>query len=864
MKRVIKHLINLFPGGGAKTSAVPFSVLFTSFQGILATNNRVLERIADLNDKLGGNYIFDRHYIDATCQELSDLVLKLIHGLETMAPKKYLALFSSFRRISADIEKDLSGNRSYCPFGDLTVPYVDINHDAEETVGGKNANLAELHNFLGLRIPRGFAVTGTAFHRFLGKNNLSQKIDDIHHDWISGKISLEEAAGKSRKLIMATSLPGNLEKAVSTSLAQLTPESKTKTLFLAIRSSALGEDGALSFAGQYKSLLNVPAAKFADAYRQVVASAYSEKAMTYRQETGFQEDEVTMAVACQIMVDAVASGVIYTLDPQGHDHTMQLGATWGLGAPLVSGQVTGDHFTIDRRGSHPIKTMKVMRKEKGLYPLSEGGTALKQIPVEQQTQVCLNTHQVKQIAETGLIIEKYFKKPQDIEFAIDRQGELILLQTRPLNIKLEKAPKAAELSERLSHCSILFRDRGEIAQKGVGTGKVYMLSDASPLRDFPAGGILVARFASPQLAKVMARASAVLTDVGSTTGHLATVAREFRVPCILNIGIATEQLSPDQEITVDADANVIYECLVDELSFYDLTEESIEETMEYRLLRRVLKNISPLNLVDPAKKDFTPEACRTFHDITRFVHEKAVEELIDRNYYQHHSPHTASGKLLWRIPMDLVLIVIDGGLKPGYQKGEVTRNEILSVPLQALLKGISHPDVWNNDPMSVDLKSFMSSLTRTFSTEMASPKFVGQNLAVISEEYANVSLRLGYHFTVIDSYVSDIINNNYAYFRFFGGVTDQSRRSRRAIFLERVLSSHDFRVELRDDLVVARIKKLDKDRMLSRLEILGLLVGFTRQLDVKMMSEHHINQYVEKFNQLMEVSICPTPKKPVS
>ena len=864
MKKTIKNLISLFSSGGPKTSAVPFLILFSSFQEILATNKKVLERIADVNDKLGGNYIFDRHYIDTTCQELTDLVLKLIHGLETMAPKKYSALHNAFRRISAEIEKDLSGERPYCPFGDLTLPYTTITHDAAETVGGKNANLAELSNFLGLKIPPGFAITGTAFHTFLEKNGLRKKIDRIHHGWISGDISLEEAAREIHQLITTTPLPGNLEKAVSSSLAQLASESKNKKLFLAIRSSAWGEDGELSFAGQYKSILNVPAAKFADAYRQVVASAYSERALTYRLETGFQENEVTMAVACQIMVDAVVSGVMHTLAPQGHDHAMRLGATWGLGAPLVSGQVTGDRFTIDRSSFHHIKEMQIMRKEKALYPCANGGTVLNKVPVEQQTQVCLNNDQVKKIAETGLLIEKYFKKPQDIEFAMDSQGELILLQARQLNIKLEKAPKAAELAECLSHCSILFRDRGEIAQKGIGTGKVYMLSEDSPLRDFPAGGILVAQFASPQLAKVMAKASAVLTDVGSTTGHLATIAREFRVPCILNIGDATKRLHPGQEITVDAEANIVYECLVDELCYYDLTEEAIEETVEYRLLRRVLKNIAPLNLLDPAEKSFTPAACRTLHDITRFVHEKAVEELIDRNYYQHHAPNTASEKLRWKIPLDLVLIDIDGGLKPGFQKGDVTRDEILSVPLQSLLKGLAHPDVWDNKPMSVDLKSFMSSLTRTFSTEIASPKFVGQNLAVISENYANVSLRLGYHFTVIDSYVSDNINDNYAYFRFFGGVTDQTRRSRRATFLGRVLTSHDFRVELHDDLVVARIKKLNEDRMLSRLEVLGLLVGFTRQLDVKMLSEQHINKYVEKFNQLMEVSICPNNKKPVS
>ena len=855
MKKTIKNFMNLFLSSREKVSAVPFPVLFSSFQEILTINNKVLELIADVNDKLGGNYIFDRHYIETTCQSIADLVFKLIHGLETMAPQKYMALYGAFRRIAADIEKDLAGGRPYCLFGPLVIPYTAIDHDATEAVGGKNANLAELNNFLDLKIPDGFAVTSTAFHVFFEKNGLRQNVDRILSAWNAEDLSLEDAAREIQQLITSARLPGNLEKAVNSSLAQLSTNDKAKPLFLAIRSSAWGEDGELSFAGQYKSVLNVPAAQFAGAYRKVVASAYSETALTYRHEIGFQEDGVTMAVACQVMVDAVVSGVLYTLDPQGRGESMQLGATWGLGAPLVSGRVTGDRFTIDRSRPHAIKKMQIVRKKNALHPVAGGGTALHQVATEQQTQACLNNNQVKQIAETGLLIENYFKKPQDIEFAIDNNGQLVILQSRSLNITLEGRPKAAELSQLLNSCPILFHDKGEIAQKGIATGKVYLLSDESELRDFPAGGILVARFASPLLAQVMARASAVLTDVGSTTGHLATIAREFRVPCILNIGNATELLHPDQEITVDADANIVYQCLVNELCYYNLTEEAIEETSEYRLLRRVLKNIAPLNLMDPAAKSFTPAACRTLHDITRFVHEKAVEELIDQNYYQHHAPHTVSGKLRWTIPLDLVLIDIDGGLKNGFQKGDVTLDGILSVPLQSLLKGLAHPNAWNNEPMSVDMKSFMSSLTRTFSTELASPKYVGQNLAVISKEYANVSLRLGYHFTMIDSYITDNINDNYAYFRFFGGVTDPSRRSRRAKFLAQVLSSHDFRVEVHDDLVVARIKKLNKERMLKRLELLGLLIGFTRQLDVKMLSEQHINQYIAKFNQLMEVTI---------
>lgn len=157
--------------------------------------------------------------------------------------------------------------------------------------------------------------------------------------------------------------------------------------------------------------------------------------------------------------------------------------------------------------------------------------------------------------------------------------------------------------------------------------------------------------------------------------------------------------------------------------------------------------------------------------------------------------------------------------------------------------------------MSVDFRSFMSSLTRTFSSNVATPKYVGQNLAVISKEYANISLRLGYHFNIIDFYCSENINDNHAYFRFFGGVTEPTRRERRAAFLARVLHDSDFRVELRGDLVIARLKKLPPERMEPKIYLLGLLVAYTRQIDVRMITDNHINGFVSDFKQMISTVV---------
>ena len=331
---------------------------------------------------------------------------------------------------------------------------------------------------------------------------------------------------------------------------------------------------------------------------------------------------------------------------------------------------------------------------------------------------------------------------------------------------------------------------------------------------------------------------------------MATIAREFRVPTIVNTGIATQLLHPGQMITVDARENVVYEGAVKALCYYEFAEETFETTYEYRLLQRVLKKIVPLNLLNPSEKNFTPSGCKTLHDITRYVHEKAVSELIELEYAKIGDTASSGRKLKFDIPLDLILIDIGGGISGSSSVSEVTPHVVTSVPMKAFLKGLSIPGGWDTKPMSVDFGSFMSSLTRTFSSSMATPKYVGQNLAVLSKEYVNINLRLGYHFNMIVAYISENLNDNYAYFRFLGGVTDISRRSRRAKLMAEILVKYNFRVDIRGDLVIGRIKKLEHTLMEKKMEILGLLVAFTRQLDVKMNHEHEIERLKNVFQDL--------------
>lgn len=820
---------------------VPFVVLFKTFQGLLEKNNRILDSIAAMGDKLGGDYVFDKNYVVSSCKEVSDLVYKLMYDLDTIAPNKYLDLYDAFQRINHEIEEELAG-RPVIARADYVIPFETISRDSGDVVGGKIANLAEVGNILGLPTPEGFVITTSAFKAFMEYNKIW---DRVRQEPPAGEVGKE-----MRGLIAQGSLPPDLKRALQKSTEKLQQAAGDKKIFLAVRSSAWGEDSIHTFAGQFKSYLNQPVEKLLVRYKKVIGSAYSPSAIEYRARKGIAEDEVAMGVGCQVTIDAEVSGVLYTLDPTTPERdVMVINAVWGLGVPLVSGEVPGDRYLLNRTPPHEVEGLNVRRKPSMLSPKDGGGTEARSVPEDLQMRPCLDREEMLRLAEIALVIERYFKKPQDIEWALDKKGRFIILQTRPLNLQNQMANLVCNLTAAVQEHPVIFRGKGDIAQRGVGAGNVVIIRDDEDMEDFPAGAILVSRYTSPRLAKVVPRASGILTDVGSPTGHMATIAREFRVPTIVNTGEATRVLSSGQEVTVDAEENVVYDGRVKELCYYEFTEEPFEESYEYRLILRVLKKIAPLNLLNPREKNFTPWGCKTFHDITRFVHEKAVEELLNLEFHERNLDAPAK-RLKLPIPLGLLLIDMGGGLEEPAAGSQVEPSQVVSLPMKATLDGMMAPGMWSTEPMSVDFGSFMSSLTRTFSSGLATPKYMGQNLAIVSKEYMNLSLRLGYHFNILDAYISDEVNDNYAYFRFLGGVTDLQRRSRRARLLAELLEAHDFRVDVRGDLVVGRIKKLDAARMVEKMRTLGNLVSFTRQLDVKMVSDAEVESTKETFGRL--------------
>ncbi len=851
-----RHLKKLLAFRHTEAKGAPFVLLYRKFQAILERNNKIHELMADMGEKLGGEYIFDSRYIEEISEQLGDMVFKLISELSKFTRQKNIELFHAFERIRQAIDAELNGR--YLPEkGAFVLSLQSLDQEAYELAGDKMARLGNIHNRLMLPTADGFVVTTLAYSAFMEKNNLLRRAEQGTLYWQSGnEEGLRKIAGRIEQDIIHATLPRRLASQILSQFDELAKRSGQSDLRVVLRSSALGEDGENSFAGQYLTILNVPRSELLDGYKKVVASCYTFGAWRYRLQKGYHEHEIAMAVGCQALVKGKASGVLQTFAPHIGSESIVINAAWGLCEQVVQGQQAADTIVLDRRPPYQLISQKIANKPSCLVPQVKSGTTLVETPPERVDTLSLTSSQAMALAQAAMSIERYYKRPQEIEWSYDDEGHLQILQVRPLHFLGTRFAPGKQMQEDLRLADIIFSNRGFTVQCGIGMGKVFTVQTDEDLERFPHGAILLSHHSSPRFAAIMHKAKGIITDIGSPTGHMATLAREYRVPTIVNTDVASQLLGNGDEVTLDATHNIVYRGQLYALDRFELTEEeAFEDTYEFRLLRRLIRHVSRLNLVASQSKNFVPAACRTYHDIARYIQFKAVEELIQLSEKAAVKDALPPKRLEADIPLGLLIIDGGGGTQCPIESRVIDPEQIVSVPLRELLDGIMKLGMWCTDPVSVGLGSFMSSFTRTFCTTLAGPQEVGRNLAVVLENYVNINLRLGYHFTFIDAYISQAIKDNYINFRFWGGVTDNVRRYRRAAFIAMVLKRFDFLVETHGDLVVGRLKKLDLPRMSERMRMLGGLIGYTRQLDATMHSDSDIGGHAEIFIEAIKRTI---------
>ena len=806
---------------------------YTSFKSLLSHDKQAHELMAELEEIYYHQRVVDFKMIEDKYNDLSTCVESIVKDFQRICPTRYRDLNDYYYKFDSYIRFMLSPKDRVS-----TAPYViqltEISQNDEMLVGGKAMHLSVADQKMAIPVPKGFVITSNAFNAILENNNLRKSIDlKLVGLDINSTASLTAVSKELTDLIMQAKIPLDIEVDVIEAVDTLWPF-ETKDLLFALRSSAVREDSRASFAGQYRTVLNVSYDNILDAYKQVIASKYSPEAMYYRVNFGLSDIETPMAVLCLEMIDAKTSGVMYTQDLQHPESDkMVIHSVWGLGNMLVSGRMTPDITKVTKSESPEITT----------------GINIKANRIDMDTSrkasVSLSDKAAKKLACWGATLESYFKEPQDIEWCVDQNDKLFLLQSRPLRTEKFQTLERLECNFDDIQNQVLLSE-GETACAGIGAGKVYRVENEIDLDSIPNGSILVSRNASPNFVRVMKRLNAIITEKGSMAGHLASVAREFGVPALMNAKNALENLPHGIEVTVYTDGHKVYKGLVPSLLESPCAKRNLFADSPFmRKLKYVIDFISPLRLIDPESDIFKPDGCRSMHDIIRFCHEKAVQEMFhigDRRIIK----IRGSKKLKLEIPMLIYVLDVGGGLsdKPKYQKS-VHIDEIQCAPLIAVLKGLNHPNIQRGDVTHFDWAEYDKLVLSGGIVSPESAMFASH--AIVSQDYANLNLKFGYHFVIVDALFTDQTQNNHILFRFNGGGADLSKRMLRADFLTRILKALDFEVIRKSDLVDAEFTSADQETTAEKLDMLGRLLGATRLMDMYLKDASMVDRFVDDF-----------------
>ena len=463
---------------------------------------------------------------------------------------------------------------------DYVIWFDQLGMDDVERVGGKNASLGEMISNLanvGVSVPGGFATTADAYRDFLAHEGLADRInaelDQLDVDDVN---ALAESGAKIRKWIVDTPFPAKLEEDVRTAWAKL---SDGIDISVAVRSSATAEDlPDASFAGQQETFLNIRGLdNVMIAIKEVFASLFNDRAISYREHQGFEHSLVALSAGIQRMVrsDLASSGVLFTLDTEsGFRDAVFVTASVGLGEMVVQGAVNPDEFYVHKptlRAGRPA----VLRRTLGSKMLkmvfsndASAGNSVETIdvPEDERNRFSITDAEVTELAKQALIIEEHYGRPMDIEWAKDgMDGKLYIVQARPETVQSQASGQSLERYNLAEHSNKMIAAGRAIGQK-IGSGKVRVLNNLDEMDKVEKGDVLVTDMTDPDWEPIMKRASAIVTNRGGRTCHAAIIARELGIPAVVGCGDATDTIADGVEVTVscaEGDTGMIYEGIID-------------------------------------------------------------------------------------------------------------------------------------------------------------------------------------------------------------------------------------------------------------------------------------------------------------
>jgi pyruvate,water dikinase len=435
-------------------------------------------------------------------------------------------------------------------------------------VGGKNASLGEMYQTLssaGVKVPNGFATTAEAYQHFLEASGIKAKIKDILKDLNTKDIKNLFARGKKvRDLIIKTELPKELREEVVLAYRELSAEYKTKNLAVAVRSSATAEDlPDASFAGQQETYLNIKGeSELLLAVRKCIASLFTDRAISYRVDKGFDHFQISLSVGIQKMIHSEASGVMFSIDTEsGFTNAVLIHSIYGLGENIVQGRVNPDEFYFFK------PTEKVIFKKLGgkavrMIYAADPKNPVKNIPVkiEDQNKFSITEKQVEILGRWSVLIEKHYGKAMDMEWALDESDkQLYIIQARPETVVSQKDVNILERYILGKKGSLI--TTGQSVGSKIGAGVVNKILSVKDIQNFKKGQVLVTTMTDPDWEPIMKIASAIVTNSGGRTCHAAIVSRELGIPCIVGTNNATVKMKSGDKVTVscaEGDQGYVY------------------------------------------------------------------------------------------------------------------------------------------------------------------------------------------------------------------------------------------------------------------------------------------------------------------
>lgn len=812
---------------------------------------------------------FGMQTVRSLCTRITTQVFQCIRQLDELAPGRYPELSARFDAIQAEVSAIVYGRPATMdgplalPFGHPDLAQPDLADPALTRLGGLRDALAPRGGGAsggpggpGGGVPDGFIVTAAACQRLFRHQGLQEEIG--RRVQASGGIrpdNLMDLSPSIAGLILAAEVPGEVADAFMDALSALRtrvaarPGARGRNMRLLLRgrvwpqgSTGAGEGGDDDAGGMTLWGPSIPLfeegsgpdaqpdrQRVLEALRATLALKYSPQAIAYRRNRGLRDAGTCVCVGCFAVEDPVAGGIAYTGNPlHARDTSVHVFAARGLSEAVEDGAHDVDAYHVCRAGGSV--------RLRSIAP-GTGADAGPVLPVLDDTEA-------RAVAELALAVEERYGLPQEIDWLLEPDGSVSLLHARPLPAPRSHLPESYAESEAEDAAQTecpppALLDGGVTAGPGVVAGPVHIVRERDDVRSFPDGAVLVVQRDLAEWGMLLDRAGAVVAERGRISSQLAAVAREFGKPAVFGPfrqGSPLDLLEQGAVVTVHGDVGVIYPGRVD--AFVESAPPEcnfMPGSPVLQALDAAAHHMLPLTL-DPDSPDFKSANCRTFHDLGRFCHEKAVAEMFRFGSQQRHAPQRVK-QLQCDVPKQFWVVNLDDGFDGEVNGPLVPIARITSVPMRALWRGMNAVP-WQGPP-PVDAKGFLSVMFEATANPHLDPAaqtafFTERNYFMVSRNYCSLHSRFGFHFVAVESLVGERTPENYVVFQLRGGAANIERRVRRVEFVAGLLKEFGFVCTVRRDALSARIENLPEVQALRMLLVAGYMTIHTRQLDMIM------------------------------